>query len=101
MENLSLTCDLEVFFHRAVNSLAVTSSELSFVDSTKNLSLFISFPASDGNWTKVKVLKEQTTLELSFILLEIPNDAYIRRLILVGCSLLSQNYCKLIGPIEK
>ena len=49
MENLSLTCDLEVFFHRAVNSLAVTSSELSFVDSTKNLSLFISLPASDRN----------------------------------------------------
>ena len=38
------------------------------------------------------------TLELSSYLLEITNDAYTTlQSILIGCSTLSQEYCKLIG----
>ena len=40
-----------------------------------------------------------STLELSSYLLEIPNDAYSAQSILIGCSTLSQEYCKLIQLI--
>ena len=40
------------------------------------------------------------TLDLSSYLLEIPNDAYTS-LSLIGCSKLSQKYCKLIGLYRK
>ena len=42
------------------------------------------------------------TLELSSIVLEIPNDAYTTlSRNLIGCSTLSQEYCKLIGSYRK